>query len=250
MRPNAKLILGSVIALTLGLAAASPILTSNLALTTKVQIEVDVVYAYFGVQNFTSNITGLWRNYSSLWENDLHIISYLFVLNVTNPTDKLLMLGEFTAAAAPEIEVCNGTHLLGSKKPTGSSRQSTRNSSSCSGFSVRITNRIVSAFRDLSRYYPGWSQYWSPNTSRLIALSGIIENPNTAAYEALQSGTIFLFGQVEGKIYGGGWANGYSLKHVQLQKIGNEYLYNTLLNENQILRLSQDGIDVFIETRR
>lgn len=243
MRPNTKLILGSVIALTLGLATASPILTSNLALTTKVQIEVDVVYAYFGVQNFTSSITGLWRNYSSFWENDLHIISYLFVLNVTNPTDKLLMLGEFTAVAAPEIEVCNGTHLLGSKKPT-------RNSSSCSGFSVRITNRIVSAFRDLSRYYLGWSQYWSPNTSRLIALSGIIENPNTAAYEALQSGTIFLFGRVEGKILGGGWANGYSLKHVQLQKIGNEYLYNTLLNENQILRLSQDGIDVFIETRR
>lgn len=243
MRLTIKLILGSVIALTLGLATASPILISNLALTTKVQIEVDVVYAYFGIQNFTSSITGLWRNHSSLWENDLHIISYLFVLNVTNPTDKLLMLGEFTAAAAPEIEVCNGTHLLGSKKPT-------RTSSSCSGFSVRITNRIVSAFRDLSRYYPGWSQYWSPNTSRLIALSGIIENPNTAAYEALQSGTIFLFGRVEGKILGGGWANGYSLKHVQLQKIGNEYLYNTLLNENQILRLSQDGIDVFIETRR
>lgn len=243
MRLTIKLILGSVIALTLGLATASPILILNLALTTKVQIEVDVVYAYFGIQNFTSNITGLWRNHSSFWENDLHIISYLFVLNVTNPTDKLLMLGEFTAAAAPEIEVCNGTHLLGSKKPT-------RNSSSCSGFSVRITNRIVSAFRDLSRYYPGWSQYWSPNTSRLIALSGIIENPNTAAYEALQSGTIFLFGRVEGKILGGGWANGYSLKHVQLQKIGNEYLYNTLLNENQILRLSQDGIDVFIETRR
>lgn len=243
MRLTIKLILGSVIALTLGLATASPILILNLALTTKVQIEVDVVYAYFGIQNFTSNITGLWRNHSSFWENDLHIISYLFVLNVTNPTDKLLMLGEFTAAAAPEIEVCNGTHFLGSKKPT-------RNSSSCSGFSVRITNRIVSAFRDLSRYYPGWSQYWSPNTSRLIALSGIIENPNTAAYEALQSGTIFLFGRVEGKILGGGWANGYSLKHVQLQKIGNEYLYNTLLNENQILRLSQDGIDVFIETRR
>lgn len=243
MRPNTKLILGSVIALTLGLATASPILTSNLALTTKVQIEVDVVYAYFGVQNFTSSITGLWRNYSSFWENDLHIISYLFVLNVTNPTDKLLMLGEFTAVAAPEIEVCNGTHLLGSKKPT-------RNSSSCSGFSVRITNRIVSAFRDLSRYYPGWSQYWSPNTSRLIALSGIIENPNTAAYEALQSGTIFLFGRVEGKILEGGWANGYNLKCIQLQRIGNEYLYNTLLNENQILRLSQDGIDVFIETRR
>lgn len=224
-----KLILGSVIALTLGLATASPILIPNLALTTKVRIEVDVVYAYFGVQNFTSNITGLWRNYSNLWEKDLHIISYLFVLNVTNPTDRLLMLGEFTASAAPQIQV--------TQYPKGE-------------LSIAQTNTIASPFRDLSRYYPGWSQYWQPNTTRLIALSGTIENSNTAAYDALQTGTIYLFGRVEGKIYEGGWANGYSLKHIQLQKIGNEYLYNTLLNENQILRLTQDGIDVFIETRR
>jgi len=229
MRLPVKLILGSVIALTLGLAVASPILIPNLTLTTKVQIEVDVVYAYFGVQNFTSSITGLWRNYSSFRENDLHIISYLFVLNVTNPTDKLLILGEFTASAAPQIQVIQ--HLE-------------------EGLSISETNTIASAFRDLSRYYPGWSQYWQPKRSRLIALSGIIENSNTAAYDALQTGSIYLFGRVEGKIYGGGWADGYSLKHVQLQKIGNEYLYNTLLNENQILRLSLDGIDVFIETRR
>jgi len=229
MRIAIKLILGSIMALTLGLGTAFPILIPNLALTTNVQIEVDVVYAYFCVQNFTSNITGLWRNYSSLWENDLHIISYLFVLNVTNPTDKLLMLGEFTASAAPQIQV--------TQYPKGE-------------LSIAITNPIASPFRDLSRYYPGWSQYWQPNTTRLIALSGTIENSNTAAYDALQTGTIYLFGRVEGKIYEGGWANGYSLKRIQLQKIGNEYLYNNLLNENQILRLSQDGIDVFIETRR
>jgi len=229
MRLTIKLILGSVIALTLGLSAASPLLVPNLALTTKVQIEVDIEYAYFGIQNFASSITGLWRNYSSLWENDLHIISYLFVLNVTNPTDNPLILGEFTASAAPQIQV--------TQYPKGE-------------VSIAQTNTIASAFRDLSRYYPGWSQYWQPNTSRLIALSGTIENSNTAAYDALQTGTIYLFGRVEGKIYEGGWADGYILKHIQLQKIGNEHLYNTLLNENQILRLSQDGIDAFIETRR
>jgi len=229
MRLTIKLILGSVIALTLGLSAASPLLVPNLALTTKVQIEVDIEYAYFGIQNFASSITGLWRNYSSLWENDLHIISYLFVLNVTNPTDNPLILGEFTASAAPQIQV--------TQYPKGE-------------VSIAQTNTIASAFRDLSRYYPGWSQYWQPNTSRLIALSGTIENSNTAAYDALQTGTIYLFGRVEGKIYEGGWADGYILKHIQLQKIGNEHLYNTLLNENQILRLRQDGIDAFIETRR
>jgi len=229
MRPILKLILGSVIALSLGLATASPILIPNLALTTHVPIEIDIVYVYFGVQNFSSSITGLWRNYSKVWEEDLHIISYLFVLNVTNPTNKLLMLGEFTASAAPQIQV--------TQYPKGE-------------LSIAQTDTIASAFRDLSRYYPGWSQYWQPNATRLIALSGTIENPNIGAYNALQTGTIYLFGRVEGEIYEGGWANGYSLKRIQLQKIGNEYLYNTLLNENQILRLSQDGIDVIIETRR
>jgi hypothetical protein len=229
MEPVVKLILGSFIALTLGLAAASPLLIPNLALTTTIQLEIDTVYAYISIQQYDPQITGLWRNYSNLWENDLHIISYLFIINVTNPTDKLLMLGEFTASGAPQIDI--------TQFPRGE-------------LSVGQTNPIVTAFRDLSRYYPGWSQYWQPNSSRLIALSGTIENSNTAAHDALQTGTIYLFARVEGKTYEGGWAKGYNLKQVQLQQIGNEYLYNILLNQNQILRLTSDGIDAYIETRR
>lgn len=229
MRIAIKMILGSIMALTLGLGAASPILIPNLALTASVQIEVDVVYAYFSVQNFTSNITGLWRNYSSPLEKDQHIITYLFILNVTNPTNEMLVLGEFTVYATPRIDVTPG--------PKGE-------------LSIAQTNPIVVGFIDLSRYYPSWSHYWSPNATRLIALSGIIENWDIQAYNNLQEGNIYLFGQVEGRILGGGRAYGYGLKHVQLQKIGNEYLYNDLLNENQILRLSHIGIDAFIETRR
>lgn len=226
MRLTIKLILGSVIALTLGIAAASPILIPNLALTTKVQIEVDVVYAYFGVQDFTSNITGLWRNLSDPKENDLRIVSYFFVLNVTNNSNELAVIKEFQALAASEIQV-------GSKGE------------------VSAVNTIATGFRDARGYLLFWSQYLPPNESKLIGLTGMVEVPNVA-YAELQSGSIYLFGNVEAQPYGGGsWARGYSLKHVQLQIIEREFLYNAVLSENQILRIDHsNGVDVYIETRR
>jgi len=248
MRLSTKLILGSVVALMLGLAVASPILVSNLALTTKVQIEVDVVYAYFGVQDFSSSITGLWRNHSDPWEHTLLIVSYFIVLNVTNPSDDLALIGEFEVSAAPEILVHNGTDLIGSEKLA---QMITVSPIDTEGFGVTKENPILTDLRDLSRFYPGWSQYWPPNTSRLIGLTGMVEVSNIAAYDALRSGTIYLYGEAKGKPYeGGSSSTGFSLKHVQLQIIGKEYMYNAVLSENQILRMESNGIDVFIETRR
>lgn len=247
MRLTTKVILGSVLGLALGLAAASPMLIPNLALPTKVQIEVDVVYAYFGVQEFPSDITGLWRNQSDSWENTLHIVSYFIVLNVTNHSDKLALIGEFEVSAAPEILVINGTDMIGSEKLA---EQTTVSPISGEGFGVSKENPILTDLRDLSRFYPGWSQYWSPNESRLIGLTGIVEVSNIAAYDALQSGTIYLYGEAKGKPYeGGSLSTGFGLKNVQLEIIGSEYLYNAMLSENQILRMDSNGIDVFIETR-
>jgi len=248
MKLSIKMVLANAIALTLGLAAASPILVPNLALTTKVRIEVDVIYAYFGVQEFNRNVTGLWRNQSSPLEYALHIISYFIVLNVTNRSNKLALIGEFEVSAAPEILVQNGTEMIGSEKLA---KQITVSPISGESFGVAKENPILTDLRDLSRFYPGWSQYWSPNTSRLIGLTGIVEVSNIAAYDALQSGTIYLYGEAKGKPYeGGSLSTGFNLKHVQLQIIGKEYLYNAILSENQILRMDSNGIDVFIETRR
>jgi hypothetical protein len=229
MKLSFKLIIGSMIALTLGLAAASPILVPNLALTEKVQIEVDVVYAYIGVQNFSESITGLWRNTSNIYEYDLKIVSYFIVLNITNLSNKIALIQEFEASAAQQITVeHHADEVVG----------------------VSQTNTIVHNYQDVSGYYPGWSQYWSANESRLIALTGVAEVSNTAAQAALQSGTIYLFGKAEAKPLGGGsQSSAYSVKHVQLQTIGNEYLYNTILSENQIWRMDTNGIDVFIQTR-
>jgi len=242
MRLTIKLILGSAIALSLGLAAASPILISNLALTNKILVKVDIVYAYFGVQNFNPNVTGLSRNLNGA----PCIVSYLFVLNVTNPSNKLAMIGEFEVSAAPEILVYNGTEIVGSTKLA---EHTTASPITNESFGVLKENTIITDLRDLSEFYPSWSQYWSPYKSRLIALTGMVE-VSSLAYPALTNGTIYLYGEANGKPYeGGALSRGFSLKQVELQIIGKEFLYNALLSENQILRFDGNNIDVYIETR-
>ena len=256
MKSNIKLVLGSVIALMVGLTAASPMLVSNLALTSKIQIDADVVYAYFGVQEFSSNITGLWRNLTyAPWEPP-RIISYFIVLKATNPSKETAIIGEFEVSAAEKILIHNGTGEIGSEEleanistsvPTVYAHASTYPSGE--GFGVAKFNVILTDFRDLSRYYPGWSQYWPPNTSRLIVLTGMVE-VSSLAYATLETGTIYLFGEVKGKPYGGGsWSTGYSVKQVQLQIIEKEFLYNTTLSENQLFRIDNNGIEAYIETR-
>lgn len=247
MGMNFKIVLGNIIALTLGIAAASPILVPNLKLTTKIQMEVDVVYAFFGIQEFDNQIIGLWRNSSDPYEYNLHIISYFIVLNVTNRSDKLAIIDEFEASAAQEILVYNGTNRIGSERLGENISISPSNV----GFGVSIQNRIVTDFRDMSRYYPGWSQYLSPKASRLVALTGIVEISNIAAYDALSSGNIYLFGRVRGRPLGEGTpSTAFCLKQIQLQKIEKDFLYNAVLSENQMWRIDVNQIDVCIETRR
>lgn len=244
---NFKIVLGSIIALTLGIAAASPILVPNLKLTTKIPMEVDVVYAFFGIQEFDNQIIGLWRNSSDPYEYNLHIISYFIVLNITNRSDKLAIIDEFEASAAQEILVYNGTNRIGSERLGENISISPSNV----GFGVSIQNRIVTDFRDMSRYYPGWSQYLSPKASRLVALTGIVEISNIAAYDALSSGNIYLFGRVRGRPLGEGTpSTAFCLKQIQLQKIEKDFLYNVVLSENQMWRIDVNQIDVYIETRR
>jgi len=248
MRLRYKIVLGNVIAIMLGLAAASPILVPNLALTTKVQIEVDVIYAYFGVQDFNRNITGLWRNLSNPQEGNIRFISYFIVLNVTNLSDKLALIGEFEVSAAQEIMVYIGTDKIGSTKINATFETSRPDASKGDVFGIAKQNPIVTDYRDL-RASPGWSQYWSSGASRLIGITGMVEVHNFA-YVALENGTVYLFGQAMGQAYGGGsFCRGFSLKLVQMQIVGKEYLYNIVLAEDEMLRIDSNGIDVYIETR-
>jgi len=208
---NLKIILGCVAALALGIATASPLLIPSLSLAAKVQMGVDVVYAFFEIQNFSSEIVGLWRNSSNLYVSNF--VSYFIVLNITNYSDKIAIIEEFEIAVAKEILVYNGTNAIGSEELREKMSHSPQ-----TGFSVAMENTIVKDFHDVSRYYPGWSQYIAPKESRLIALTGMIEV--------------------------------FCLKHVQLQGIGNSLLYNIVLCEDEMWRMDTNGLDVYIEKRR
>jgi hypothetical protein len=213
-----KLIFGGVLALLLGLTSSMPLLLSYLTPATKIELTIDVEYAYFGVQGFNQNITGLWRNASDPQEADRHIVSYLMVLNITNHSDKLAYMEEFEAAAAPIID------------------------------STGMQNAVVYDVRTI-KWFPGWDQYWSPNQSRLISLSGIVE-VHEISYLALTSGTLYLYGHVEARPSGEKSVSTVSsVKQVQLQAYGKEFLYNVLLSGNQMLQLGND-FDVWVKPRR
>lgn len=228
MKFGIKLILSGILALILGVAFASPILFANLQLRERVKISVDVVYAYFAIQNFDADIIGLWRNLSEPIERDLWFVSYFVVLNVTNLSDKLAMIEKFQVMVAQKITM--------KRLPTNE-------------IQVSAVNSIITDFLD-GKQYPGWSHYWSPGESRLIGFTGMREVSNAAAYSQLETGIVYLFGEAEGQPIGGKMSKVFSLKHVQLQIIDKEFLYNKILSENQLLRIDSNGIDVYVETRR
>jgi hypothetical protein len=239
-----KLILGSVLALLLGLTVSIPILLSNIAPAERIQIDVDVVYAYFGVQDSNRNVTGFWRNQSDPSTYHDHIISYFIVLNITNNSDKLATVDTFQVAAAPDICVQNGTETFGSACANINRSVTSSSGASNDGFGLSIVNQIVFDERPYQYVYSSDS-YWPANRSRLIGLSGITEVRENA-YPALENGTLYLYGEARGMPLGEKSESiGFSLKYVQLQKIGNEFLYNILVSGNQLLRIN--GLDVFVE---
>jgi len=216
-----KLILGGVLALLLGLAFSIPLLVSNLRPATSIELIADVKYAYFSDQTFSQNISGLWRNASNPQEHEQHMVSYIIVLNITNHSDKLAYIEVLEAAAGPLILV--------------------------EGNTVEMHNAIVYDVRTI-KWFPGWDQYWQPDQSRLVALTGMVAVYETV-YESLMGGTFYLYGRVEARPYGeGAYSVGLGVKEVQLQVYGREFLYNALLSENQMLRINY-GFDVSVQSR-
>jgi hypothetical protein len=231
------IIIGSLAALLLGLAVAYPLLVSSLPSLSKPDFGVDVAYAYIEPLESDSNLTGLYWNNSVVeiqysWglpsaalKADGLVVSYFVVLNITNYSDDSARIKNFDIMVGPQISVGSGGAVL-------------------------AENPVLTDSRYLT-YYPCWDEVWSPHTSRLIGLSGITGVHETP-YASLNGSVIYLYGRAEGQVAytnGGQSASSYSLKQVQLQTVGKGYLYNTLINENQILLFYQ-GLDVSIGTRR
>lgn len=237
MKGRAMIIVGSLAALFLGLVVAYPLLVSSFPSLSKADFGVDVTYAYIEPLKSDSNLTGFyWNNSiveiqgsgglpSGALEADGLVVSYLVVLNITNYSDDSARIRNFDIAVGPHISA-----------------------GSDGGFVAE--NLVLTDSRYLT-YYPMWDEVWRPHSSRLIGLSGVT-GVHEIPYASLNGSLVYLYGSAEGQVAytnGGQSTYSYSLKQVQFQSLGNDYLYNTLMNENQILLFYQ-GLDVSIGTRR
>ena len=236
MKGRTMIIVSSLAALFLGFVVAYPLLISNLPSLSKVDFGVDVAYTYIEPLKTDSNLTGLyWNNsvvetqysgglLSGAVEADGLVVSYFVVLNITNYSDDSASIKNFDIAIGPQISAGSDGGII-------------------------AQNLVLTDSRYLT-YYPGWDEVWSPHSSRLIGLSGVT-GVHEIPYASLNSGLVYLYGSAEGQVAssnGGQSAESYSLKQVQLQSVGNGFVYNTLINENQILLFYQ-GLDVSIGTR-
>ena len=103
MKFGVKLIIIAVLALTVGVAFASPLLYENLVVKPfpripegpKADFSVDVVYANFNVQEHASA--------KSSGDIPLSIVTYDVVLNVTNLSDLQAIVGRLDLTAAEEV---------------------------------------------------------------------------------------------------------------------------------------------------
>jgi hypothetical protein len=233
-RSSIILISGSLVALILGLSVAYPLFVSDFPTLSKVDLTVDIAYFFIQPLKAESNLTGLAWNNSTVdvtysggvpggrLKADGLLVTYLLVLNVTNNSDESARVRDFRTIMGPSISV-------------GSSG------------SVTAINPIITDSKQFSIYD---NNFWNPHSYRLIGLSGVA-GVHEAPYATLNSSTTFLYATAEGQIENSGsgqFADDYSFKQVQLQTVGDGYLYNTLLKENQIL-LFYNGLDVSIATR-
>jgi hypothetical protein len=223
---------GCLIALFLGLILAYPLIVEQASMVTKPVLGVDVVYAYVGNPQFDANVTGLYRNYSIPQEVveingvryglDVHAISYLIVLNITNYSNHLAYITNFDIMLGPRI----------SRSDQGS---------------IQADNLVLNDFRDMSRYL-GSNTIWEVNQSRLIYFSGVV-GVHDSTYDSLNS-LVYVYGHAEGRSYGGNaFYTGFDLKQVQFQRFGDDYLYNNLVNEEQML-IFYSGMEMAIGTRQ
>jgi hypothetical protein len=236
-----KLVGGSLLALVLGVVVGMPILVQNVVIGEPPKVYCEVVYAYFGLQPFGENVSGLYGK---------QVISYLFVLNVTNISNQYVIVNDFDASAAEMIRFSNLTD--------GNVTESTPiqvvwdnitrvRYMTKDGVGYESSNGIASQ----SESFPeGNAYYWSANSSKLVALTGMMETSELALH-ALRLGKIFVFSHVGGKVYGDRLtiSGAYVIKGVELQIIeGREFVYNALLGAKQRLSITSDGTGVSIES--
>lgn len=234
---NRKLVGGSLLALTLGIVMGIPFLFQNINLGEPPHVYAEVAYANFQFQNLNSNFTGM---QGETW------VSYVFILNVTNLSNQLVIVNGFEASAANKIAFLTVTESNGATNFTEPQNVVWNETTQ-----VRYNTTGVGSQNSIDRsvgFPAGNEYYWSPGESRLIALTGFVAVPGVTLNE-FTGGKIFVLSHVDGNVYDSrqSISGAYVIKGIQLQVIQNlNFVYNNLLGPNQHLRITGDGAGVTI----
>jgi hypothetical protein len=241
-----RLVLGSLLALALGVLIGIPVLFKTVTFGEPPRLYADVIYAYFSLLPSNQSVSGLRQG---------HFVSFLFVLNVTNLSNEVVEITSVNAEAAEKIKFS-----LPNTNETVNANKSSVNITNTVPLNVEWSNATQVQYMSpsgigyqsspsiaaLSESFEGSLYYWAENASRLVALSGLAE-VTTDGLTALQNSKIFVLSHVEGKAYSNGLpaSGAYVIEGVQLEAFGDrEFVFNELLKANEALHVS--GSEVFI----
>ncbi|MGD6810017.1 MAG: hypothetical protein ACQCN3_10000 [Candidatus Bathyarchaeia archaeon] len=212
-RSQILMIAGVLVALSLGLALAYPLLANQMPTLETPELGLTVAYTYISSPLNNSGLTGVWRNSSNGWQVNNIIFSYLVVMNITNYSNVSVQVNTLQVMVGPSITVDQDSGMTSAH------------------------NLLVSEYR-MKEFPLPFNDVWAPNESKLVYLSGMNGVPD-AFYSVVNSGSVWILGRAEGKIayQNSGGDSAYDLKQVPLQVTDGNYLYNSLLTDNQMLRL-------------
>lgn len=242
-----KLVLGSLLALALGVLIGMPVLFKTVTFGEPPKVCADIVYAYFSLLPSNQSVPGLQHE---------QFVSFLLILNVTNLSNEVVEITRAQGVAAPQMEFIPATSEGGNYNKTGyiySNETASSNVEWSNATQVRYEGNgsISYGFKDpiatSSENFEGSEYQWSENASRLLALSGMLKLPPWGL-ATMQNAKIFLFSHVEGKAYSNGVVayGAYVIKGVQLENFGDrEFIFNELLKAKETLRFPNDGGGVY-----
>lgn len=234
-----RLVIGSFLALILGFSVGMPVLFQTVTFGEQPKVYADIVYAYFSLLPANQSVPGLQHE---------HSVSFLFVLNVTNLSNKAVEITSVDAEAAGKITFFAETGgIFNATVPPNVKWSNVTQVMYVSMYGGAIGYGSSDGIVTRSESFEGSQYYWPENASRLVALSGMVEIP-ASGLTAMQTGKIFVFSHVEGRAYSSNLrvSGAYVIKGVQLDRVGDtEFVFNELLQANETLRFLNDGIGVY-----
>ena len=206
----------------------------------KANIDAKVVYAYIGHPTVNAITAGFNYNTSQTSSN-YNLASYVIILKATNNGAEMVSMTQFRAYIAQQIT----ERAIGLNDSNGNPAPG-----SLGGPSFEISNTIISDSRT-GLQTGGFSNYLDAETSRLIALTGVV-SLNQFSEQILENLTVSVWGSVTAQT---GYASGQSawapqsqtandVEQIVFQRTGDDYLYNRLLGQNQTLVI--DGLDAIV----